>query len=75
MVWISSVRGSKDIYIGLFNIANNAHNIDVDFSKLGIKGKVTVKDLWKKMDVGNFRNKYVAMINAHGCALLRIKVH
>lgn len=74
MVWISSVHGSKDIYVGLFNIANNAHNVDVDFSKLSIKGKVTVRDLWKKADARIFKKKYGRMINAHGCALLRIKV-
>jgi len=75
MVWISGVHSSKDIYVGLFNIANNAHPVDVDFSKLGIKGKVTVRDLWKKADVGIFKKKYGRMINGHGCALLRIEVH
>ena len=74
MVWISKVSHSKDIYVGMFNIGNEKHPVNVDFSKLGIKGKVTVRDLWKKSDVGTFRKKYGQMISAHGCALLRLKV-
>ena len=75
MVWFSGVHGSTDIYVGLFNIADDAHEVNINFSQLGIKGKVTVRDLWKKDDVGAFKKKYGRMINAHGCALLRIKVH
>ncbi len=74
MVWISNVKGSKDLYVGLFNISDKAHNVNVDFSQLVIKRKVTIRDLWKKSDVGTFKRKYGSIINAHGCALLRIKV-
>ncbi len=74
MVWVSNVQNSKDIYVGMFNIGNEKHLINVDFSKLGIRGKVTVRDLWKKSDIGTFQKKYGQMVNAHGCALLRLKV-
>jgi hypothetical protein len=74
MVWISNVHNSKDIYVGMFNISNENHSVNVDFSRLGIKGKVTVRDLWKKSDIGTFQKKYGQMINEHGCGLLRLKV-
>jgi alpha-galactosidase len=75
MVWVSSMHGSKDMYVGLFNIGVDAHQVNLDLAKLGINGKVTVRDLWKKSDVGIFKKKYSKLINAHGCALLRIKVN
>ncbi len=74
MVWISNVQNSKDIYVAMFNIGNEKHPVNVDFSKLDIRGKVTVRDLWKKSDIGTFQKKYRQMINAHGCALLRLIV-
>ena len=74
MIWISHRRNSKDVYVGLFNIADNSHPVSVDFSSLGIKGKVVVRDLWKRNDIGTFKRKYSQTINAHGCALLQIKV-
>ncbi len=72
MVWVSHVSGSKDFYVGLFNIADGAHIVSIDFSSLGLKGKVTVRDLWKHADVGVFKKQHKQNINAHGSVLLRI---
>lgn len=74
MVWYSHVENSKDLYVGLFNIADSAHDIAVDFTSLGLKGKITVRDLWKKADVGSFNKQYKQNINAHGSVLLRLSV-
>lgn len=73
-VWISHVANSKDIYVGLFNIADVNHKVSVDLAQLGIKGKVVIRDLWKKTDLGTFKKQYSQMIPAHGCALLRVKL-
>jgi len=72
MVWASHVQGSKDWYIGLFNIADNAHDVSIDFSSLGLKGKIKVRDLWKKEDIGVFKKKCAQNINPHGSMLLRL---
>ena len=74
MVWVSNVSGSKDVYVGLFNIADEPHGVSVDFAALGLKGKILVRDLWKKTDAGEFKKQYKQVINAHGAALLRLKV-
>ena len=74
MVWMSHVKGSKDFYIGMFNIAGYAHKVSIDFSRLGIKGKVSARDLWKHAELGLFKKQIRQMINAHGCLLLRLKV-
>ena len=74
MVWISNVNGSKDLYVGLFNIGENIHNVSVDFTALDLKGKVMVRDLWKKVDAGVFKKLYSQKLNPHGSVLLRLTV-
>jgi alpha-galactosidase len=72
MVWVSHVSNSKDMYVALFNLSSNAKNISVDFAELDYKKKVSVRDLWNKKDLGDFKNNYQQEINAHGAALIRI---
>lgn len=74
MVWISNVQGSKDIYVGLFNIEDTAHDVSIDFAELGLKGKISVRDLWKKSNLGAFIKEYKQNINAHGSVLIRLTV-
>lgn len=72
IIWTSHIPGSTDMYVGLFNIGNNANVVSLKFPLLGIKGKVGVRDLWKKMNVGVFKNEYTQKLNAHGSVLLRV---
>ncbi|MCW3089558.1 MAG: glycoside hydrolase family 27 protein [Ferruginibacter sp.] len=72
MVWVSQVIGSKDLYVGLFNIAEAAHEISIDFGSLGIKGKVSVRDLWSKSDLGTFKKLYTQNIKPHASVLLKL---
>lgn len=74
MVWVSNVQNSKDMYVGLFNISDSAHDVSIDFAALGFKGKVVVRDLWQKKDLGTFRKTYKQQINAHGAVLLKLHV-
>lgn len=72
MVWVSNVSGSKDLYVAMFNIENEAHDVTLDFSSLKIKGKALVRDLWKKTDMGVFKKLYTQKINPHGSVMLRV---
>jgi hypothetical protein len=72
MVWFSHVNGTKDIYVGLFNIGDSDQPVNVDFSALGLKGKIRVRDLWKKKEAGQFTRGYQQDIHLHGAALLRL---
>ena len=72
MVWYSHVQGSKDLYVALFNIGDTTKSISVDFEALGLKGKIKVRDLWKKQDVGQFKTSYKQNINLHGAALFKL---
>lgn len=73
MVWISNVQGSKDLYVALFNISDTAHDVTIDFASLGYKGKISVRDLWNKKDLGTVKKTYSQPLNAHGSALLRLR--
>ena len=72
MVWYSTIPGSKDLYVALFNIDDVNKGVAVNFAALGLKGKVKVRDLWKKQDVGQFNKTYQQNINLHGATLLRL---
>ncbi len=74
MVWFSHVPGSKEIYVAMFNISDNIHEVAVDFSALGLKGKIAIRDLWQNEDKGIIKNQYKQMINAHGAALYRMSL-
>jgi hypothetical protein len=64
-------NGGQACYIALFNIGETDRNVSVDFSQVGLRGKVWVRDLWKKADAGVFTKKYTTMIAAHGAVLVK----
>lgn len=72
MAWYAHIPGSRDIYVALFNTANNPQQVSIRFSEVGLAGKVRVRDLWKKQNTGTYQNKYTPSINQHGAALLRL---
>jgi alpha-galactosidase len=74
MVWYSHVQGSKDIYVAMFNLGEASGNVSVPFAAMGLKGKIKVRDLWKKQDVGSFSKSYQQQINQHGAALFKLSV-
>lgn len=72
MAWYSHISNSKDIYVALFNIGEKDQDVSIDFSSVGLKGKIRVRDLWKKQDVGIHKEMYSNLINKHGATLLRL---
>ncbi|PTR01235.1 alpha galactosidase A [Mucilaginibacter yixingensis] len=70
MVWYSQAKGKKAYYVGLFNIGDQDQNVSVNFADLGLKGKIKVRNLWNKADVGSFSSNYQQKINKHGAILL-----
>jgi alpha-galactosidase len=74
MVWYAHIPGSKDIYAAFFNLSDSTNPVKIDFSSVGISGKVAVRDLWQKRNAGTYTNSYQQAINKHGAALLRLSV-
>ena len=74
MIWVSDVKDSKDIYVIMVNISDTAHSVKLDFSSLKLKGNITVRDLWKKADVGIFKKQYAQILKTHASVLVRLKI-
>ena len=73
-VWTAESHDGKTTYLALFNTGEEASiPIQVTWQELGISGKYTVRDLWKKKDLGVFDQQLVFDVNRHGCVLLALK--
>jgi alpha-galactosidase len=42
------------------------------WSDLGIGGRQKVRDIWRQKDLGNFKEKFSAMVAPHGVVLIRL---
>ena len=73
VAWIADVPGTNDKYLALFNIGEaNDESITVDLAGLGFKKPVSMRDLWAKEELGDFRNEFSAIIEPHGAGLFKI---
>ena len=62
--------GSKAV--GLFNLGETETQVHVNWSDLGLKGKLHVRDLWRQKDLGKFKNSFSATVPRHGVVLIRV---
>lgn len=74
IVWMSKVPNSTAINVALFNHGKETKNVDVTFEQLGLnpKAKYTVRDLWKKQEVGVVKGTFAQLINSHGAGMYLI---
>jgi alpha-galactosidase len=72
MVWYSIAPNHKGIYVAMFNISNDTHDVSVDLSALGFKGKTQIRDLWKHQNLGVHEGTFGKTINKHGAALFLV---
>ena len=68
-------RARQGWYVALFNIGDSTQEVGVDLARLGIRGKVTVRDCWMRADAGAFARGYSRMIPPHGAVLVKIKIN
>ena len=78
IVWTSDVPDSKDKYIAVFNTrdlkdASESDGVEVvvPLEKIGMSGKVSVRDLWKRKDLGVV-DRFAPTVRAHGAGLYRL---
>ena len=73
IVWVADdpVSGAK--YVALFNIDDQKDlDIEVSWEELSISGDYTVRDLWKKINIGKFSNNISASVPPHGARLYKL---
>ncbi len=59
--------------VGLFNLAELAREMAVDWSLLGVQGRRRVRDLWRHRDLGTFDGRFTAQVPRHGVMLIRLQ--
>lgn len=72
LAWTSQDSKSKSIYVALFNLADHDQDLTIDFNDIGLKGKATARDLWKKHDIGAYNGKYHQTVKSHGTVFLKL---
>ncbi len=59
--------------VGLINLDDEAQEVTVHWSNLGITGPQNVRDVWMHQNLGKFDDGYSVKVPAHGCVLLKIE--
>ena len=72
IAWVADVPGTKQKYVALFNLGESPEEVAVTWRQLGLAGKLPVRDLWNKDNLGSFDKQFSARINPHGAGLFRI---
>ena len=71
-VWMKPMADGSKV-VGLFNRQRTVEQMAVNFAQIGFSGQPSVRDLWLKRDLGNFKDKFSAYVPAHGVVLIRVK--
>lgn len=58
--------------VGLFNQGEHPAAVSVSWAALGIAGPRTVRDLWRKKDLGHFSGGFRVRVGRHGAELVKI---
>ena len=73
VAWVADIPNSASKYLAVFNTRDGQPaSIPVKLSDTGLSGKVKVRDLWKKQDIGVFENDFSSEAPAHGSRLFRL---
>jgi alpha-galactosidase len=71
-VWSKSLADGS-VAVGLFNRGESSNPITLSFKDIGVRGRATVRDLWKAKDVGSFQQSYTEEVPRHGVVLIRVQ--
>jgi alpha-galactosidase len=73
VVWTASAIGSDAKYLGVFNIGDNEPtDIRVQWRALGLPASCTLRDLWRKEDLGRIQDGYTFRVPPHGSGLYKL---
>lgn len=80
IAWMASAPNSPDKYLAVFNTRDNPKQpgsesharVPVKLADLGFSGSCRMRDLWRKADLGTFKEEFAPHINWHGAGLYRV---
>ena len=73
VIWTADQPGTQAKYVAIFNLNDGrSETVNVPWSEIGLSGKLKVRDLWAKKNLGKFDETFTAKIEPHGCVLVKI---
>jgi len=70
-VWLKELEDGTRA-IGIFNMADTAANLRIDWGSLGVGRDQQVRDCWRQKDLGVFATGFETPVGPHGVRLIRI---
>lgn len=71
-IWAKKLEDGS-MAVGVFNRGLFSTNFQLSFDDLGMKKKLSVRDLWQQKDLGKFTGSYFCSIPSHGVKLLKVR--
>jgi alpha-galactosidase len=71
-VWSKNLSGTGRRAVALLNRGDTAQSITVNLADVALGGRVSVRDLWARKDVGPATGSYTATVPAHGVAMVKL---
>ena len=73
VAWSADDPASSDKFLALFFLGETKKPVSFDINRLGLTGKVKVRDIWLKKDLGEFSSgEFAPVINSNGAGLYRL---
>jgi len=69
-VWLKDLTDGG-LAVGIFNTGGETVTYPLDLAKLGLKGKVMLRDVWRQTNLGEHAGRFTAKVPPHGVVLLR----
>ncbi len=58
--------------LGLFNLSDETRTVSADWAELKLKGRMSVRNVWRQKNVGYARGVYSAPVAGHSVMLVRL---
>lgn len=71
-VWMKPLKDGGKAF-GLFNRGGLAQDVVLDWKDAGLTGRLVLRDLWARKDLGSFSDKFSVTVPPHGSVLLLVK--
>lgn len=71
-VWMKPLSGGR-VAVGLFNRSWSVRDVSVDLNDIGLKNGATLRDVWKRADLGHHAGVFTSRIPKHGVTLLVVE--
>jgi len=73
VAWIADDPVSGGKYVALFNLNDSVTKVDLEFDSASMDGKFSVRDLWKREDIGVFEKSFGVELEPHSAGIYKLE--